>query len=55
MDQALIFDKRVGPIKHVGGIFSKTLINEQLASVSKSTKNYYLKFKVGIKDWEITI
>ena len=33
MEKALIFNKRVGPNKHVGWNFSKTLINMQLGTV----------------------
>ena len=36
MDKGLIFNKRVGPNKHVGWNFSKTVINMQLRSVSKN-------------------
>ena len=47
MDKGLRFDKRVGPNKHVGWNFLKTLINMQLGSPSKITiKNKKLKSKV---------
>ena len=51
MDKGLIFNKRVGPNKHVGWNFSKTLINMQLGSVSKNPskvtiRNKKLKSKV---------
>ena len=47
MDKGLVFNKRVGPNKHVGWNFSKTLINMQLGSPSKITiKNKKLKSKV---------
>ena len=36
MDKALIFNKRIGPNKHVGGMFSKTLINVQLGIVCEN-------------------
>ena len=36
MDKGLTFNKRVGPNKHVGWNFSKTLINMQLGSVSEN-------------------
>ena len=51
MDKGLIFNKRVGPNKHVGWNFSKTLINMQLGSVFKkpskiTIRNKKLKSKV---------
>ena len=46
MDKGLVFNKRVGPNKHVGWNFSKTLINMQLGSPSKITiKNKKLELK----------
>ena len=36
MDKGLVFNKRVGPNKHVGWNFSKTLRNVQLGSVSEN-------------------
>ena len=33
MDKGLIFNKRVGPNKHVGWNFSKTVINMQLGNM----------------------
>ena len=46
-----MFNKRVGPNKHVGWNFSKTLINVQLGSVSENPskitiRNKKLKSKV---------
>ena len=47
MDKGLVFNKRVGPNKHVGRNFSKTLINIKLGSPSKITiENKKLKSKV---------
>ena len=51
MDKGLVFNKRVGPNKHVGWNFSKTLINMQLGSVFKNPskitiRNKKLKSKV---------
>ena len=49
MDKALTFNKRVGPNKHVGGIFSKTLMKVQLGCVWKSTKNTIRHKKLELK------
>ena len=45
MDQGLIFNKRVGPNKHVGWNFSKTLINVQLESVSENLSKITIRNK----------
>ena len=45
MDQGLIFDKRVGPNKHVGWNFSKILINVQLESVSENLSKITIRNK----------
>ena len=45
MDKGLIFNKRVGPNKHVGWNFSKTLINVQLGSVSENPSKITIKNK----------
>ena len=45
MDKGLIFNKRVGPNKHVGWNFSKILINVQLESVSENQSNLLLEIK----------
>ena len=51
MDKGLIFNKRVGPDKHVGWNLLKNLINAQLGSVSENPskvtiRNKKLKLKV---------
>ena len=51
MDKGLIFNKRVGPNKHVGWNFLKNLINAQFRSVSENPskvtiRNKKLKLKV---------
>ena len=48
MDKALIFNKRVGPNKHVGWNFSKTPINVQLESVSENPSKITI---LEIKSW----
>ena len=45
MDKGLVFNKRVGPNKHVGWNFSKTLINVQLGSVSENLSKITIKNK----------
>ena len=45
MDKGLIFDKRVGPNKHVGWNFSKTLINVQLGSISENPSKFTIRNK----------
>ena len=45
MDKALIFNKRVGPNKHVGSNFSKTLINVQLGSVYENPSRITIRNK----------
>ena len=45
MDKGLIFDKRVGPNKHVGWNFSKILIDVQLGSVSESLSKITIRNK----------
>ena len=45
MDQGLIFNKRVGPNKHVGWNFSKILINVQLESVSENLSKITIRNK----------
>ena len=45
MDQGLIFNKRVGPNKHVGWNFSKILINVQLGSVSENLSKITIRNK----------
>ena len=49
MDKALIFNKHVGPNKHVGWNFSKTLMNMQLGTV------YEKPSKIAIRNekWEL--
>ena len=50
MDKGLIFNKRVGPNKHVGWNFSKTLRNVQLGSVYENLSKITIRNrKVGIK------
>ena len=50
MDKGLIFNKRVGPNKHVGWNFSKILINVQLESVSENLSKITIKNKkLGLK------
>ena len=48
MDKGLISNKRVGPNKHVGWNFSKTLINAQLGSVSINPSKITI---LEIKSW----
>ena len=48
MDKGLISNKRVGPNKHVGWNFSKTLINVQLGSVSENPSKITI---LEIKSW----
>ena len=48
MDKGLVFNKRVGPNKHVGWNFSKTLINMQLGSVFKNPSKITIRNK---KSW----
>ena len=55
MDKGLIFDKSVGPNKHVGWNFSRTLINVQLGNVSENpskisnrNQNLDLRLKITI-------
>ena len=48
MDQGLIFNKRVGPNKHVGSDFSKTLINVQFGSVYENPSKITIRNK---KSW----
>ena len=45
MDQDLIFNKHVGPNKHVGWNFSKTLIKVQLGSVPKNLSKITIRNK----------
>ena len=45
MDKGLVFNKRVGPNKHVGWNFSKTLINVQLGSVSENPSKFTIRNK----------
>ena len=45
MDQGLIFNKRVGPNKHVGWNFSKILIKVQLESVSENLSKLTIRNK----------
>ena len=45
MDKGTIFNKRVGPNKHVGWNFSKTLINVQLGSVSENPSKFTIRNK----------
>ena len=45
MDQGFIFNKRVGPNKHVGWNFSKILINVQLESVSENLSKITIRNK----------
>ena len=45
MDKALIFNKRVVPNNHVGGNFSKILINMQLESVSENLSKITIRNK----------
>ena len=51
MDKGLIFDKRVGPNKHVGWNFSKTLINMQLGTVYENPS----KIAIRNEKWELKI
>ena len=53
MDKGLIFNKRVGPNKHVGWNFSKILINLQLGSVSENLSKITIrnkKFKLKVQN-----
>ena len=45
MDKGLVFNKRVGPNKHVGWNFSKILINVQLESVSENLSKITIRNK----------
>ena len=45
MDKGLIFNKRVGPNKHVGWNFLKNLINVQLGSVSENPSKVTIRNK----------
>ena len=45
MDKALIFNKRVVPNNHVGGNFSKTLINMQLGTVYENPSKITIRSK----------
>ena len=45
MDKGLVFNKRVGPNKHVGWNFSKTLIKVQLGSVPKNLSRITIRNK----------
>ena len=47
MDKALIFNKHVGPNKHVGWNFSKTLINMQLGTVYENPSKNTIRKKKG--------
>ena len=51
MDKALILNKRVGPNKHVGWNFSKTLINMQLGTVYENPSKIIIR---NIK-WELKV
>ena len=51
MDKALIFNKRVVPNNHVGGNFSKTLINMQLGTVYENPSKIIIR---NIK-WELKV
>ena len=48
MDKGLVFNKHVGPNKHVGWNFSKTSINMQLGSVSENPSKITI---LEIKSW----
>ena len=41
----MVFNKRVGPNKHVGWNFSKTLINVQLGNVSENPSKITIRNK----------
>ena len=45
MAKGLVFNKRVGPNKHVGWNFSKILINVQLEIVSESLSKITIRNK----------
>ena len=45
MDKGLIFNKSVGPNKHVGWNFSKTLINMQLGTVYENPSRITIRNK----------
>ena len=45
MDKGVIFNKRVGPNKHVGWNFSKTLIKVQLGSASENLSKITIRNK----------
>ena len=49
MDKGSISNKRVGPNKHVGWNFSRTLINVQLGSFSKNPS------KITIRDKKLEV
>ena len=56
MDKGLIFNKRVGPNKHVGWNFSKILINVQLESVSENLSKINIrnkKFKLKLQNYNL--
>ena len=53
MDKGLIFNKRVGPNKHVGWNFSKIPMNVQLGSVSENLSKITIrnkKFKLKVQN-----
>ena len=45
MEKSLVFNKRVGPNKHVGWNFSKILINVQLGSCSENLSKIFIRNK----------
>ena len=49
MDKGLIFNKRVGPNKHVGWNFLKTLIKVQLGSVPKNLSKITIRNKIFLE------
>ena len=51
MDKGLVFNKRVGPNKHVGWNFSKTLINMQFGTVYENAS----KITIRNKKWELNV
>ena len=51
MDKGSIFNKHVGPNKHVGWNFSKTLRNVQLGSVSENPS----KITISNKKLELNV
>ena len=57
MDKGLIFNKRVGPNKHVGWNFSKILINVQLGSASENLSKIAIRnknFKLKVQNYNLT-